>query len=208
MNRAPHPGESEAPLDVASSKPSHEPATAFRSTWLASSLRALRERGLLDRYFAALPTRFADDIRTSIAGAWLPVDVAVAHYAACDSLRLPTFEQFAIGAEVMRFAQKTVFAFAFRVATEAGITPWSAFKAQSRMWQSVWRGGDVGVVSLGPKEARVEVVGWPCARFAYCRIAMRGLLTAQTQLFCRKAYVIDIAALCTESTLGYRVSWA
>src|SRR5207244_438298 len=133
--------------------------------------------------------------------------VAVAHYRACDSLGLPTAEQLAIGAEVTMFAQKTSFRMTLRLATEAGATPWSCFALQPKLWRTVWVGGDVAVYKLGPKEARVEIAGWPCAAIAYCRVAMRGMLTAQTQLFCKKAYVHEVSSLCGATTLAYRVAW-
>jgi hypothetical protein len=60
----------------------------------------------------------------------------------------------------------------------------------------------------GGKEARVEIVGWPCARIAYCRVAMRGLLVGQTELFCTKAYASEVTSLCTATSLAYRVAWA
>jgi hypothetical protein len=183
-------------------------ATEFRSTWLASSLRALRERHLLESYFAALTPAYSDIVRSSIAGAWLPIDVAIAHYHACDGLGLSTLDQLAIGAEVTRFAQTTSFGLTLRIATEMGVTPWACFQVQQRLWRAVWRGGDVSVFRLGPREARVEILGWPCSAIAYCRIAMRGMLNAQTALFCRKSYVAEVSSLCTASTLGYRVAWA
>jgi hypothetical protein len=147
-------------------------------------------------------------VHAAVAGIWLPCAVAVAHYEACDSLQLSPGDQLAIGAEVTHFAQTTVFSLTLRAAREAGITPWSCFALQPRLWRTAWVGGDVGVVRLGPKEARVEIVGWPCARIRYCRIAMRGMLTAQTELFCKKAYVAELPLLCTRTTLGYRVAWA
>jgi hypothetical protein len=79
---------------------------------------------------------------------------------------------------------------------------------QHRLWSQVWVGGAVATFKLGPKEARVEIVGWPCSRITYCRIAMRGLLVGQTELFCSKAFAREIASLCTPTSLGYRVAWA
>ena len=79
---------------------------------------------------------------------------------------------------------------------------------QHRLWTQVWRGGAVATFKLGPKEARVEIAGWPCSGISYCRLAMRGLLAGQTELFCRKAYVQELRPLCTNLTLGYRVAWA
>ena len=50
------------------------PTTQVRSTWITSSLRAMRERDLLDRYYAVLPQELHDEIRGLVAGRWLPVD--------------------------------------------------------------------------------------------------------------------------------------
>ncbi len=89
----------------------------------------------------------------------------------------------------------------------AGVTPWTCFGIQQRLWAQVWLGGEVGTFRLGLKDVRVEIRGWPCARFADCRIAMRGRLVGQTELFCSKADAAEIPALCTATTLVYRVSW-
>jgi hypothetical protein len=184
------------------------PVTHFRSTWLVSSITALRSRGLLDRYLAALPARFHEDVTAPVAGVWLPVAIAVAHYEACESLRLGIDEQVAIGRSVTEFVRKTSFSLAIRLVKEAGVTPWTFLAQQKRLWQRVWRGGDVGVFKLGHKEARVEAIGWPCSRVPYCRSALRGVLLGQTELFCKKAFVREIPALCTPTSLGYRIAWA
>ncbi len=198
----------EAVCPFATSKNLVRPATKFRSTWLTSSLKALRERNLEAAYFARLPRVHHEAVRGSVAGVWLPIEVAEAHYETCDALGLPASEVMAIGKTVTRFAHKTSYSFALRLVSEAGVTPWACFGIQQRLWAQVWLGGDVATFKLGPKEARVEIVGWPCARFDYCRIAMRGLLVGQTELFCSKAYAHEVTALCSGTTLGYRVAWA
>ena len=185
-----------------------KPTTMFRSTWLTSSMRALRDRNLEKAYFARLPAKYHESVANSVAGVWLPIEVAEAHYEACDSLQLPLSDILEIGKTVTRFAHKTSYSFALRLVTDAGVTPWACFAIQRRLWSQVWVGGDVATCKLGPKEARVEVVGWPCARFAYCRVAIRGVLIGQTELFCTKAYAYEIPALCTPTSLAYRVAWA
>ena len=198
--------EAIAPFTVA--KAATPLALHFRSTWLTSSIRALRERGLVDRYLAALPTRHHESVHNSFAGVWLDVEVAMAHYRACDSLGLARSEQIAIGREVTTIAHRTSYALALRLAKGAGVTPWTCFAIQKRLWLQVWRGGDVATFKVGPKEARVEIAGWPCSAIAYPRYAMNGVLIGQTELFCSKAYVSEIASLCTATSLGYRISWA
>lgn len=182
-------------------------ATKFRSTWLASSIRALRERKLIDRYLAALPRDHHESMVGSVAGVWLPISVAMQHYAACDSLGLTVDEQVAIGRNVAIFAHRTSYSHALRVAKSEDVSPWMVFNLQQRLWSQVWRGGDVATFKLGAKEARVEIIAWPCSAITYVRKAMQGVLLAQTELFCTKAYVNDIESLCTSTTLGYRVAW-
>ncbi len=183
-------------------------ATNFRSTWLTSSVRAVRGRGRWDEYLAALPKEYHDAIQNTVAGVWLPVDVAVAHYDACDKLMFTPMELFAIGAEVHTYAQAGVFNMLVKLATGAGATPWTAFSQFNRLWSRVWIGGGVAVFKLGPKEARLEIAGWPCSRSTYIRHAMRGVVTGMVELFCTKAYMNDLPKLCSPTTLAYRCAWA
>jgi hypothetical protein len=182
--------------------------TRFRSTWLTSSLRALKGRGRLDEYFSYLPAEHHEVVKGCVAGVWLPIEVAVAHYDACDRLLLPPSDVVAIGREVHGYAQATVFSLAVKLATGAGASPWTVFSQFRRLWERVWVGGGVGVIKLGPKEARLEVIGWPCSRSFYCRHALRGVVGGMLEMFCTKAYVTDIPGRCTPVTLGYRCAWA
>src|SRR5271165_4823087 len=89
------PEEAIVPFDTPRSEV--PPVTSFRSTWLVSSVAAVRSRGLFERYLEGLPLRYHEVISGSVAGVWLPVEVAVAHYEACETLKLPPEEQLAIG---------------------------------------------------------------------------------------------------------------
>ena len=183
-------------------------ATQFRSTWLSSSLRSLRERELLDLYLHHLPPNYHEAVLAPVAGLWLPIEVAVAHYEACDALKLPSVDVLAIGREATSRVHGTILSTFVRLARNAGITPWTALPRMPELWARIWTGGGVSVVKLGPKEARIEIAGWPCAASAYCRIAMRGVLPGVLDLFCTKSYARDMQNLATETTLGYVLSWA
>jgi hypothetical protein len=183
-------------------------ASSFRSTWLTTSLRALRERGHYERYLTYLPAEYHEAVESSVAGVWLPVKVAVSHYEACGKLDLSIQEQLDIGAEVTKRIHGTVLGTLVRLATGAGATPWTVYSNLHRLWDRIWVGGGVGVFQLGPKEARIEVIAWPCSRVSYCRVAMRGVIHGVTDLFCQKAYVHEIPKLCTPTTLGFKVQWA
>jgi hypothetical protein len=182
-------------------------ATSFRSTWLSSSLLALRERNLTDRYLTLLPREHHQAVLESVAGVWLPIDVAVAHYTACDGLGLSRREAWDLGVEVTRKVHGTSLALAIRLAKNAGVTPWSILAQLNRLWERVWRGGGVAVYRRGPKEAVIEVIQWRCAGIRYVRDTMPAVVHGIVEMFCKKAYVTDVASLATTSSLGMKVQW-
>lgn len=183
-------------------------ATQFRSTWLTSSLRAIRDRKLLERYLTHLPREHHDAVLNIVVGVWLPTDVATAHYMACDKLGLSSFDIFDIGSEVGKYAQGSVMSVAVQLAKGAGVTPWTVLVRLPDLWKRIWIGGGVAVYKHGPKEARLEIAGFPASSTTYCRVALRGVVTGLVSLFCTKTYVKEIPQLCGPLTLAYRVSWA
>jgi hypothetical protein len=62
------------------------------------------------------------------------------------------------------------------------------------------------VVKVGPKDARMELVGNSVVGIPYFRNAMRGLWAVALELFCTKAYVNEIGR--SETTYKVRISWA
>jgi hypothetical protein len=182
--------------------------TKFRSTWLSSSLKALRERNHFERYLSCLPPEHRDTVSGLVVGQWLPVEVAVAHYDACDRLELSEEEMVAIGAEVGKRAQGAVLSVGVNLAKGAGVTPWTIITRYPAIWDRTWVGGGVSIIKSGPKDARLEVAGWRCAHSKYCRVAFRGVLQGLAALFSTNAFVKDAPRLCTKLTLGYVMQWA
>ncbi len=183
------------------------PATEFRSTWLNSSLTALRERGHFERYLTLLPPRYHAPILESVAGVWLPMDVGVGHYRACDALGLSKREAWEIGVDVTRKVHGTSLALAIRLAKQTGVTPWSILGQFPRMWDKVWRGGAVGVYQRGPKDATLEVVQWRLSAIPYVRNTMPAVVQGLVGLFCQKAYVAEIPGKTSDTSLGFRLQW-
>jgi hypothetical protein len=184
------------------------PTTEFKSTWLTASLDTLRARGHFPRYLENLSPEHHDTVLNSIAGVWVPFEVCLAHYRACDALGLTTAEQILIGRGVLERLQKTIFSLAFRVAREAGVTPWTMLKVFPAEFERQWRGGACGIFQVGPKDARMEIIGFPVAAVPYARIALRGLAMGLCELVCTKSYVNDVRDLCNDTTIAYRIAWA
>jgi hypothetical protein len=186
----------------------HRVATHFRSTWLTSSVATLRERGLFEAYTRFLPASERDAVMAAVAGVWLPMSTAMAHYGACERLELPTNELLSLGGTAIRRAQTTNLAFVARMATSVGgATPWTVLGHSPRFWNATCTGGGVAVWELGPKEARIEMVGFPLARYRYIRVTMRGIVQAVVELFCTKVYAREIAEDSNDNVLAFRVSW-
>jgi hypothetical protein len=179
----------------------------FRSSWLASSLRALRDRELVERYRVRLPAQFHPMVFESVAGVWLPIEVAIAHYRAIDALELPARAAFDMGREIQTHAQAAVVQVALRGAKLVGITPWTIFSHFRKLWDRTWSGGDFAIYKAGPKEAELEIVGWSIAPSPYVRHSMRGVLEGATEMFCTRVHVREVARKCVGTSLGYRFSW-
>ena len=62
------------------------PARHIRSTLIVSGVAMLRARGLFDAYFAHLGPAAHEAILGALVGKWLPLSVAMDHFAAIDAL--------------------------------------------------------------------------------------------------------------------------
>ena len=99
--------------------------TQFRSTWIVSSQNALKQRGLFDRYLDLLPAKHKDALAVAIVGGWMDIDIAEAHYRACDELVLSASDQLEIGKNVSRYLDHTLLQTAVRLARSTGATVWT-----------------------------------------------------------------------------------
>src|SRR6187200_1557807 len=75
-------------LPFAADRQTLKPATKVKSTLIMSSLKTLRDDGLFDDYLQHLLPEAKDTILELAAPSWLPIDIALAHYGACDQLGL------------------------------------------------------------------------------------------------------------------------
>jgi hypothetical protein len=185
----------------------HE-VSVFRSTWVTSSIQALQKRGIYGAYAAQLAPADLQAIAYCAPASWLDAQLVVRHYEACDRLALPTDTLLEIGADVTQRVHASALALGRSVAAASNMTPWTILHRFDKLWARVAVGGAVGVAKLGPKEARVELLGFPVAKIRYNRVATRGILRGMVGLFCNSVWVHELPALCSQSTLGYRIQWA
>ncbi len=182
-------------------------AARFRSTWIISSHESLRSCGLFQRYSASLPAGVKTELLELVAGVWLPMATARAHYAACDRLGLTLEEQLGMGRAVGGHAQGTVLATIVKAARGAGVTPWTIMPHFDRLWRRAVDGGSSTVFRLGPKEARASFNGCELLDIPYFRNGLRGVLLRSGALFASKAYIHELPRR-RGSEVDFRMQWA
>jgi hypothetical protein len=147
-----------------------KPVTAVRGTVVVSSLASLRMHGRYERYRELLDPAVRDDIIHCVAASWLPLELALAHYHACDQLRLEQARLIEMGEFVGQKIQGTFMATLTRAFRAAGATPWSLLGQIDRLWARLMFGGGVcsAVASAsGPRVRRTpSSSGWAPRCFA------------------------------------------
>jgi hypothetical protein len=177
-----------------------------KGTILVSSIRGLRDEGHYDAYLRNLSPRDREAVQLMVAGEWVSIDLALAHYRACEALSLAPGEIFRLGVMTSRRLTSNFYGTVAKIARASGVTPWSGLAQTPRIFEANCRGGGgTRVVKLGPKEARLEFVAFPLMGIPWCRHGWRGTVTASTEQFCHKCYVTEIESSAT--SVAYRVSW-
>ena len=183
------------------------PAAHWRSTWVVASLQTLRELGHFARYERHLPAVHRDAVLLAVAGVWLPMPVARAHYEACQALGLDEGAVLAMGLRSGERAQGTVLKTAVRMARGVGASPWTVFPQLNRLWERGADGGAAAVYEVGPKEAVVHTVGCELFDVPYFRLAFAGVMRGVVQLFSSRAYLHDVTAPAWRGECALRVQW-
>jgi hypothetical protein len=183
------------------------PVTRVRTTLVFSSRRALDDRGLLAAYSAELDPSERQSLGNLVAGRWLSIELALAHYRAIDRLGLPISEQLALGGAVATSIQNTLVATLLRMVNGLGITPWTGVAQYTRIWERLFMGGDLQVEKLSQREAVVTMYNLALFSVPYFRVAVRGLQESGLSAIYswKKVYVSELSA--SETGAKYRLTW-
>lgn len=175
---------------------------------LQSSLNSLRTHGQFERYLTVVDPAYRDTILGSLAPEWLPLEVAAAHYSACDALQLSPEVMQRIGEDVGDRIQGTFLGTVVKRARLLGLTPWLLLDQFERLWGRLMLGGGVGVYKTAPKDARVEVHNLGLARYAYFRTAFCGVIVAGIKLGAGRSVIVHVAnGGRTEDRLVFNAAW-
>jgi hypothetical protein len=183
------------------------PVRHIRSTLVQGGIASIRAGALYDAYVAAVAPGVRQEIETAVAGMWIPVDTAVAHYVACDQLGLSSESAAQLGRATFDRTKGLLLGTAIGVAKGAGVTPWSLVPYLQRFWLRGLDGGGIQAVKVGPKEMRMDVVGCPLFRSQYFRAALRGLTGALFELVTQKSYVHQVPGGSPDTAIALRAQW-
>jgi len=164
-----HRGVAEPREIVIPHDPAAGPLTAVRNVMIQASLSELKAHGHYERYARLIDPSTLEQLLASVAPSWIPVDLALAHYAACERLSLTSDEFAAMGGGVGDRVQDTVLVSHAKKVRETNFDLWAAVDSLHRMWPRVFQGGSVQIVKVGPKEKLLEQRGFVLNRFYYYR---------------------------------------
>jgi hypothetical protein len=184
------------------------PVRNVRSTVLLGSVKAVRATGQFAAYERSLLREHKDTVLHAVAGTWIPVEVAAAHYDACDAAGFSEGAAFANGRHTFESAGNVIFGNVLTRAKSSGVTPWALLEQFPRFWERSYDGGAVGVNRVGPKEARVHILRSLLLESAYYRSALRGVVASAIDLLSVRAYVVEKPGLRPSGTVTLRVQWA
>ena len=180
----------------------------MRSTLLQGSLQALKEFGLYERWNTQIGTAERDLIVESIAPVWLPVEIALAHYEACDRLEVDEAQMALIGAAVGTRVQGTLLSTAGKLARNAGVTPDVAARCFSPLWARLFQGGSLQIEQTGPKDLVLEFRQSVLTRCPYFRGTLCGNVGSATKLLGTKvSYTKQLSYDAGKDRLLVKLSW-
>ena len=195
-------------LEVLAASCEEPVATHIRGSMLASSISILRARRSEHEYFRALPPAHHEAIRSLVAQAWLPMELGVAHYQAMAVVFPETSDQLENGRLAAARAQNgyvQTIAKALHATGSADVT--LGLKRIPGVIGRIVRGGECEISLAGPKDARIELRGFPILATAYVHNAWQGMFESSLGVFSRRIFVRQDLAYGRADRMALQVSW-
>lgn len=156
---------------------SRGPLVAVRRMLVHSSIAELSVSGLYDRYSEIIDSRTLERIKELIGPGWMPVELALEHYRACDSLQLSDDAIHEAGKRAGdKIGSALLVAGAQPQADTKDRSPWPFIQAFARMGRRIHDGASAQYVKTGSSSLRIEHSGNPLFAFHYYRVAHCGFL--------------------------------
>lgn len=177
-----------------------------RGSLIVSSLSTLQGSKLYERYLACLPPDQHERVLYVVAASWVPVDIALVHYGACDAMQLTEAELEHMGRSVSERIMGTFLGTLVRAARKV-YTPSSVpLRQYPKLWDRLLLGGGCSVyMSMETKSARIESRGVPMFRYRYFRTAYAALVRGAGAMF-RDDTTVRIRRA-TDDSLTIELTW-
>jgi hypothetical protein len=160
-------------------------ATHVRSTLLQQSLRGIRNQGNFQRWEAYIDPLHRDTILEAIAPSWLPIEVGLAHYLACDRFGEDDATLDKIGEGVGTQLQSTLLGVASKIVLSTVISQETINSCFLKLWPRLCKGGQLDIVYSG-KIVTIELRAATLPKSRYFRGTFLGNVRAGSKLFGQK----------------------
>jgi len=182
--------------------------TAVRNVFIQSSLVGLKANGYYERYTKLMDPDVLAQLQSSLGPGWVPVELAMAHYEACDGLMLSAQELNEIGGQVGHRLQESVLVTSAKRVRNTDFDMWDVMLALHRMWGRLYQGVSVQVVKLGAREKLIETRGLSLFRFHYYRqTSLAAISAAYRALGAHENSVKMVSYSAKTHELVVRTSW-
>lgn len=183
------------------------PVVAVKNVVLQSSLAELRAHGFYARYERAMEPGNLQTLLSSLAPGWIAIELALAHYKACDSLVLTTEESNLVGSGVGARLQQTSLVSPAKRTREADFDLWQGMANLHRIWSRLYQGGSAQVVKVGAREMLLECRKYRLDRFDYFRRAQMAAFRAMFDSMGASSSVKLVSYSAAREESIYRVTW-
>jgi hypothetical protein len=188
--------------------PTRGPVTAVKSMLVQFSVAQVKYYGYFERYAQFIAPGLPEDLLSRLASSWLPVELVMAHYEACDKLGLSANEVARLATRVGEHLQERSYVSAAKKGRPRDFDLWTEIPVLHRMWDRLYQGGSVQVVKMGPKHQILELRGFPMNRVAYYRHAQIAVVGAAYRgLGCRLSRLEAVSSSAARDELVLRVAW-
>jgi hypothetical protein len=189
--------------------PAAGPLTAVRNVLVQASLSQLKVLGHYERYTKLIEPHLLEQLLSSLAPGWIPLDLVLAHYEACEKLALGRDDFDAMGEAVGDRVQDTMLISPAKKERDVDFDLWQGIHALQRVWPRVFKGGSVQIVKVGPKAMLVEELGFVLNRYQYYRHAhLAALRTTYGALGTRITLTRVVTYNAATDEMVVHVAWA
>jgi hypothetical protein len=184
------------------------PCSAVRNLVIQSSLAMLEEEGHYQRYLKLIDPSKLEELKSSFAPGWTPIELAHVHYQACEDLGLSQAEIERLGQRIGDKLHETTLVHAAKRNPDADFNLWEAAHALYRTYARTYEGGSLQVVKLGPKDKLLEFKQFALSRHRYYRIAqLHGIGSAYQSFGVRMETMKIVSYNPTADELTLRFTW-